>query len=213
MRKAWWVAAPVAVAAMLAASAQPYFSLYRPWAWTQEHVVRADSAGSFSLPLPDAGEGAAHAASVEVVGFQLLDDATEQRIGVHAPDGFDAWLVMTQWSAPADAVLVGCRMWATGSDGRTYNLTDGVFADSALVEDLSQASACTPPREGGPRIDPADGSVAPGDPRPEKWRKITPVAMPEGIQPTHLRFGWQEPHYVTLVLPAPADFVDAPAAS
>lgn len=210
MRKFWWATAPVAVVAMLAATAQPYFSLYRPWAWTNERQVGA--AGHFDLP-PREAVGATHAAHIEVAGFQLLDDAQEQHLDIHPPEGFGAWLIMTQWDAPAESVLAGCRMWVTGSDGRTYNLTDGVFGGAALIDDLSQASACVPPREAGPRFDAVAGSVVEGDPRPAKWRKITPVAMPDGVQPTRLHIGWEEPRYVTVVLPEPANFVDDPPAS
>ena len=40
MRKLWWASAPVAAGLMLAASSQPYFSLVRPWTWSQEQVIR-----------------------------------------------------------------------------------------------------------------------------------------------------------------------------
>ncbi|MCP1387883.1 hypothetical protein M5J20_06720 [Corynebacterium sp. TA-R-1] len=209
MKPAWSLTAVLAVGALALASSQPYFTLYRPWAWTSERTLEAGAAGEFSLPMPEAA-GAAHAASVEVVGFQMLDDEQEQRIGIHAPEGFETWLVMTQWSAPADAVLVRCRMWATGSDGREYHLTDGIFGDAGMIADLSQSSACTPPAEQGPAYDALESKVMPGTPRPESWRKITPVAMPAGVQPAELHLGWEEPRYVTLVLPEPAEFVDSP---
>ncbi|WJY96764.1 hypothetical protein [Corynebacterium fournieri] len=208
MNKLWWVSAPVAAALMLAASSQPYFSLVRPWSWSQERAFEASAPANFDLPVANF-DGARHAADVEVLGFQSVEDG--HQIGLHAPDGFTIWAVLTQWGAPAESVLAGCRMWVTGSDGKEYQRTDAVFG--SVVDDFSSRYGCTPPGEEGPTVSAPDigtdeMQLDAGSPRPEQWRKVTPWALPDGVQPTRLHIGWDFPHYLTIELPAPAAFVD-----
>lgn len=215
MRKIWWGTAPLAVGLMLAAASQPYFSLYRPWAHTAEHVVEAGAPGHFDLPAEGAPD-IRHQADIEVRGFQMVERG-DPRIGIDAPDGFNTWVLLTKWSAPAESVLAGCDMWVTGTDGKKYPLTDAVFEGPGLVDDLRMTYRCVPPREEGPRLNQAEKTVEAGSARPEKWNKITPVAMPEGERPVKLHIAWGTPHYVTVVLPEPAEFIDvaesAPARS
>jgi len=216
MKLAWWAAAPVAIGCMLAASSQPYFGIYRPWSWTQEQRIAAGTPGSFDLPIDGLveGEGSGpprRTAEVEVIGFQRVEH--EEEIGLDAPDGFAIWALLTQWRAPEDSVLSHCRMWATGSDGRDYQRTDQIFGE--VVSDMSALHSCTPPGEGGPATESvnlrtATVRVVQGDPRPEEWRKLIPIAMPEGVQPEQLHLGWNEPDYVTLDLPEPKNYVDDP---
>lgn len=205
MRKAWWVAAPVAVALMVGASMQPYFSIVRPWTWSDEELVSAGGEGSFAFPIADV-EGAMYQAQVSVLEFQELNPKQQDVLEAHAPEGFSPWLVLTEWSAPQESVLAGCRMWVTASDGREYQLVDRAFVEPVMQQDLSTANGCTLPGQGGPLV--GDGEIVEGfgDPRPDTWRKLTPIAMPDGVQPLKLHVGWEEPHYVTLVLPEPEPF-------
>lgn len=207
MRKIWWATAPLAAGLMLAASSQPYFSLYRPWAYTDEHVVKADESGHFDLPA-EGNPDVRHQADIEVRGFQMVERG-DPRIGIDAPEGFQTWVLLTKWSAPAESILAGCEMWVTGTDGKKYPLTDAVFEGPGLVDDLRMTYRCVPPREEGPRFNKAEKTVDPGSPRPEKWNKITPVAMPDGERPVKLHIAWGTPRYVTVVLPEPAEFIDA----
>ena len=147
VRKLWWVGAPVAAGLMLAASSQPYFSLVRPWTWTQEQVIEAGSPGSFDLPIADF-DGARHHADIEVLGFQSVED--EIQIGLHAPEGFTIWAVLTQWNAPEESVLEGCHMWVTVSDGKEYLRKDKLFGTP--IDDFSAMHACAPPGEAGPVV-------------------------------------------------------------
>ena len=213
MRKLWWLGAPVAAGLMLAASSQPYFSLVRPWTWSQEQVIEAGSPGSFDLPIADF-DAARHHADIEVLGFQSVED--ESQIGLHAPEGFTIWAVLTQWDAPEESVLENCHMWVTGSDGKEYLRKDGLFGTP--IDDFSAMHACTPPGEAGPvvRVDEIGSTemhLEPGDPRPGQWRKVTPLALPDGVRPEKLHIGWDVPHYATVELPEPKIYVDAPADS
>ena len=210
MRKFWWATAPLAVGLMIAASSQPYFGIYRPWSWTQEHTVEAETAGSFSFPVYGY-ESAKHTADIEVLGFQEVE--REEDIGLDAPDGFTIWAVLTEWKAPEDSVLSHCEMWFLGSDGKEYIRSDSIFGGVGINENLSANDSCTPPGETGPEVvaegaDFDDFVLEPGTPRPETWRKVVPIAMPDGVQPEKVYFGWNKPHYVALVLPEPKNYVD-----
>ncbi|WP_157731232.1 hypothetical protein [Corynebacterium glaucum] len=211
MRKIWWATAPLAAGLMLAASSQPYFSLYRPWALTKEHVVAAEG-GHFSLPVGEWGlqdtqatTDLAHEAEIKILGFQEI--VHNEQIGIYPPDGFTTWLVLMEWNAPSDSLLSRCGMWFTGSDGKDYPRSDFVFS-SDVDENLQARESCTPPRAGGPKQDWDTGEVTTEEPRPEQWRKLAPIAMPNGVRPTELHFLWLKPHYVTIVLPEPAEFID-----
>lgn len=140
----------------------------------------------------------------------------ESQIGLHAPEGFTIWAVLIQWNAPEESVLENCRMWVTGSDGKEYLRKDGLFGTP--IDDFSALHACTPPGEAGPvvrvgEIGSTELHLEPGDPRPGEWRKVTPLALPDGAQPEKLHFGWDFPHFVTVELPEPKVYVDAPADS
>lgn len=200
---------------MLIASSQPYFSLYRPWAWTQEHVV-ATEGGHFilpaseleDLPYPPAVE-VTHEADIKIIGFQKME--YHEQIGIYPPEGFTSWLILTEWEAPTDSLLANCNMWFSGSDGRRYYRTNSVFSGE-MDENLHASTSCTPPGEAGPKHVWDTGEIVTEEPRPEQWRKLAPVAMPDGVQPTKLHFAWGQPHYVTIVLPEPAEFIDASSA-
>ena len=72
VRKLWWLGAPVAAGLMLAASSQPYFSLVRPWTWSQEQVIEAGSPGNIDLPIADF-DGARRHADLEVLWQALVN--------------------------------------------------------------------------------------------------------------------------------------------
>lgn len=213
-RWAWWATAPVAVGLMLAASSQPYFSLYKGWAWTEETVIPA-SGGHFDFSadrweaLPDAPEVTArHTADVSIIGFQEIEH--NEDLGVEPPEGFKTWLIFMQWDAPTDAVLQRCRMWATGSDGIQYNRSSLVFTGGYDVH-LDDAYSCTPPREAGPKLDPdAPDGITIEDPRPGTWKKAAIFALPEGVKPETFHIAWNKPHYVTIELPEPEVFFPPP---
>ena len=206
MRKVWWAAAPVAVAAMVAASAQPYFSVIRPWSWSQERVVEPGASAEFAFPIHGAGD-ITRDAEVSVVGFQQVPESDFQALTISPPEGFNMWIVLTQWHAPQDSPLSYCRVWATGTDGREYLLSDRVFSTEPILPVISNSKSCTPAENSGPYFDGAQLVDGFGDPRPDEWQKLTPIAMPAGVQPAKLHFGWDEPNYVTLVLPEPEVFV------
>lgn len=216
MRKIWWATAPVAVALMLAASSQPYFSLYKGWGYDAEQVVPA-SGGNFSMPanewdvLPEMQKvDARHEAHVEVLGFQpVVDNA---HTGIYPPEGFTTWVVMTQWDAPTDSILKRCEMWVTGSDGVEYHRNDLVFT-GAKDPHFDSGYSCTPPREEGPYQSLDNGEIVVDDPRPESWKKLSPFALPDGVQPLELHIAWAAPHYATIVLPEPAVFFPPEEAS
>lgn len=218
MRWVWWATAPIAVAAMFAASSQSLVDNYLPWSWSKEQVIEAGSAGQFSLPATDTHGNrvdtavAVHAARVEVLGVQIVEPQEVGAVGFESPEGFDTWLVMTQWEAPADSILRGCNMWFSGSDGREYPRTDAPFS-APPMDDLSMTWNCVPPSKEGPGFSFEGNAVEPGLPRPEQWRKIHPVALPKGERPELLHVGWDTPDYVTLVLPEPANFLSSPSAS
>lgn len=216
MRRIWWATAPLAAGLMLAASSQPYFSLYRPWAWTQEQVVDAEG-GHFSLPvaeLPQLEEPVEvdliHEADIKILGFQEI--VHHEQIGIYPPEGFTNWLVLMEWNAPADSMLSRCSIWFTGSDGKEYSRSDFVYSGE-MDENLKSMFSCTPPGEAGPQQDNYTGEVSTEEPRPEQWKKLVPIALPDGVKPEKLHIAWQQPHYVTIVLPEPEEFVEAPSSA
>lgn len=210
MKRAWWIAAPVAVALMLAASSQPYVTVYAPWQWTKQQVL-ADSE-EFRIPVADYPEYT-HSARVQVAGFQKLSPGAIA--GITPLEGFDVWAVLTQWQAPTDSILAGCQMWSTDDQGTEYPLMDRVLG-GVVDPRLSTFSACTPPGEEGPQLEwdmdnhPDDMNqltLTPGEPRPESWEKLTLLSMPAGTQPEALHIGWDKPAYVSLPLPEPEEFL------
>lgn len=215
MRKIWWAAAPLSAGLMLAASSQPYFSLYRPWAWTQEQVVDAQG-GQFSLPVAELPNpenpvevDLIHEADIKILGFQEI--VHHEQIGIYPPEGFSNWLVLMEWSAPADSMLSRCSMWFTGSDGKEYHRADFVYSGD-MDQNLKSVHSCTPPWEAGPQQDYYTGEVTTEEPRPDQWKKLIPIATPHGVRPEKLHIAWQEPHYLTIVLPEPEEFIEPPAA-
>lgn len=214
MKKIWWATAPVAAALMIGASSQIYVDLYKPRSSRDVTLIAPGEQGHFSFPLSGT-DGATRTADVEVIGFQSLDKVND--IGLEAPENFTPWLVLTQWHAPEDSVLAPCMMSVTGSDGRHYRLFNAIFApitNREISDILDLGSACTPSDASGPELEvsqhnPQETLVVPGTPRPEKWRKLSPVALPDGVAPVELTIEWT-PYYVTLVLPESENFLDNP---
>lgn len=64
----WWLTALAAVGLMCLACSHSYFVVYKPWEWTDEYVVKANSGGEFSFPARDVD--ARHAAEVEVLSLK-----------------------------------------------------------------------------------------------------------------------------------------------
>lgn len=213
MTKRWWVRALLAVLVMLAASAQPYFMIYKPESWSREHLLYAEGSKRFDLPVQEVENIAnlPRVAEVELRGFEQIED--DNSYGVEAPDEFDGWLLLTQWSAPTHSILSGCQIWFTGSDGKTYGdmeilLSDLMRRSTAIPEEIRTTAGCTPPMQSGPRYAWDDGRLENKFPRPEEWENLFSVVMPDGVHPTKLHFGWRQPHYVTLELPDSKPFID-----
>lgn len=202
----WWLTALASIGLMCLASSHSYFVLYKPLEWTDEHVVRANSVGEFSFPARETD--ARHEAEVEVLSLERIDPEEVQ--GIEIPEGFGLWVTTTRWKAPKDSLLARCRMRVSGADGRDYDLR-GQFEDWGAGE-LSHWPACTPPDQEGPNLVPRDQNdifgehvVDPGKDRPEQWVKNTPLILPEDTAPVDLHIGWNEPHFLTLELPSPAE--------
>ena len=202
MKAGQWAGAVGAVALMWAASSEPLVDIYLPWEWT-----RGTDGAQFDVPLRDHPEHR-HAAEVKVAGFQKIEPGDFPEIT--PPEGFDMWAVLTEWSAAPEAVLKDCQMWAIGDDDVTYPLAPWALA----LDDLSQP--CVPPGEEGPYLewdinldisDPNAMVLMEGNPRPEAWKKISVIVAPAGVTPQELRFGWEEPRFMTLTLPEPKPFV------
>lgn len=215
----WSLAAVPACALMLAASSQPLVDYYLPWEWTKEKVIPAsaqegDDEASFSFPVSDYEEYS-HAGTVSVKGFQLIDPADFPELVL--PQRFSAWAVLTQWAAPEESILYGCRLWATADDGNKYRMSNSVLSDGMPDPNIDTAYGCTPPDASGPKLSwdqenfPDDFTklaLDPGEPRPEEYRKLTVIVVPDGVQPTQLHIGWEQPHMLTVELPEPRNFVD-----
>lgn len=151
-----------------------------------------------------------HEADVKILGFQEM--VHHEQIGIYPPEGFTNWLILMEWSAPADSLLSRCSIWFTGSDGKEYSRSDAIYSGE-MDENLKSLFSCTPPWEAGPQLDSFTGEVTTEEPRPEQWKKLVPIAMPDGVKPQQLHIAWQQPHYVTIVLPEPVEFVEAPSAA
>lgn len=180
--------------------------MYKPWEWTDEHVVKANHVGEFSFPASDVD--GRHEAEVEVMSLKRID--AEKPQGLEIPEGFVLWMTTTRWKAPKDSLLAGCRVRVSGTDGRDYPLR-GQFEDPwAGAKELSQRHACTPPDQEGPKSVPrerydffGERVIDPGKDRPEQWVKNTPLILPEDTAPVDLHIGWSYPHFLTLELPTP----------
>lgn len=214
MKKLWWIYALASTALMLLASSYPYFMLYRPWSWTREVVIASDAIGHFELPVRevDNTSGLPRTADVELRGFERVAD--DNPYNVYVPEGFDGWIVFTQWSAPTNSLLSGCQIWFTGSDGKEYEVKKQINPTVAggmaapITNEVSVSSVCTPEGKGGPRYSWPDGELDNTSPRPEEWENLVAFSMPDGVHPTAFHFGWSPPHYVTLKLPESKPFLE-----
>lgn len=215
MRKIWWwVSAPFAAALMFMASSQPYFTVYKPWSWTRENVLETGKPSSFDLPVKeiDNPAGLPRTAEVELRGFERIED--DNTYGVDVPEGFDGWILFTQWKAPEDALLSGCEIWFTGSDGRRYQQEETLIPATPgknrpkVPDEIRKGPGCTPRMQSGPRYTWPEGELENRFPRPEEWENLINIVMPDGVQPTEFHFAWGPPHYVTLELPASMPFVE-----
>lgn len=197
-----WAGAVGAVGLMWAASAEPVVDVYLPWEWTKKAAGE-----NFDVPVKDYPEHR-HAAEVKVAGFQKIEPGDFPEIT--APEGFDMWAVLTEWSAPKESILKGCELWAIGDDGSTYPLGQWAIGMPDLQE------GCVPPGKEGPSLEwdidahPDDMTtltLTDGSPRPKSWKKISVIVAPAGVTPKELRFGWDQPRFMTLPLPEPKPFV------
>mgnify|MGYP006948300701 FL=1 len=210
MRKLWWLTAPVAAGLMMTASSQPYFTLVKPNSWSNEILAAPGETASFDFPV--GFEDARRAASVRVLKFEKLDP--DNQLSFTAVDGFDVWVVLTQWEAPPDSVLVRCVVWAIGSDGRKYDSVKTVWdGERDNYRALGMDDDCVPPDQAGPKVRGVEfmseeEMIDPGSPRPEKWKKLNAIVVPHGVQPREMTIYWAAPDAVTLELPEPEDFVD-----
>lgn len=198
-----WAGAVGAVALMWAASSEPLIDVYLPWEWT-----RGTDGTRFDVPVRDHPEQR-RAAEVKVAGFQKIENPADFP-EITPPEGFDMWAVLTEWNAAPGAHLKDCRMWAIGDDRVTYPLAPW----ASVMDDLREP--CVPPGKEGPYLewdldrditDPDAMVTVEGNPRPENWKKISVIVAPAGVTPTKLRFGWEEPRFMTLTLPEPKPFV------
>lgn len=213
MTQRWWGRALLAVLVMLAASAQPYFMIYKPESWSYEYVLHADGSERFDLPVQEVENIAnlPRVAEIELRGFEQIED--DNSYGVEVPNGFDGWLLLTRWSAPTNSILGGCQTWFTGSDGKAYGemevlLSDVMKLSTTIPEENRITPGCTPPMQNGPRYAWSDGRLENKFPRPEEWEKLFSVVMPDGVHPREFHFGWREPHYVTVELPDSKPFLN-----
>lgn len=193
----WWLLAmPVAVAALLGASA---YNLHDYW-YIQglHHEAASASQGEFVKVTDDYDDTAGHTSRT----FRVRLDGIEKTARYPFDDFEDpapvskdqeALVVHLDWEADPDQALTLCSVALKDDEGRRYEIVGN-----------TQHGPCTPEGHDGP--DPAlfegqvRGDVDEGEERPPTWSTAPIFLVPAGVTITQVLLWWDLPDYVSLTV-------------
>lgn len=199
----WWIAAaPVAVAAMLAASG---FRVPVFWYQSgQHHEIASGDAGRWvavSERTSDAHGDLLRKYDVRLAGLGGEQTAYEgKRVGeFELPDEMVARTVNLDFRADPSQVLKNCALTLIDDRGRSYRI-------GHLNDDVGPTTTtCVPEDTPGPNL-PVVKSMKRGAlpdkelPRPGEWSAAPAIAVPKDAHLVELRISFENPDYVTLRL-------------
>lgn len=202
----WWkrnrlwlaLAVPLVVLA-LAASSFRLFTLYLPWEWSAPTTPNASQGTLTQSYLELDGVQRDREVDVRVVSFE----AHESYDGLIAVAGATLWRVELELTAAPDQFLEYCEIELADAAGNRYD-----FRSSIIPEDEQGFNSppfilrCVPEDTPGPTLEPiSDEVVEPAVERPSSWAIDALIAVPDGVTPTSLHIGWQQPQFLVLQLP------------
>lgn len=200
----WWIAAaPVAIAAMLAANGYrvPVF-----WYQSGQHHEIADGEATEWVAVTeqtsDAHGDLTRDYSVRLAGLGGEDTAYDAGFGDEftLADGMVARTVDLDFRAEPDQPLKNCALTLVDDRGRQYrvgHVLDGIGPKTTV---------CVPEETPGPSMPifrSEQRGALPKDelPRPREWSVSPAVAVPKDARFVELRISFENPDYVTLRLP------------
>jgi hypothetical protein len=192
----WWLPAlPVALAAMLAASA---YNVRDSWYYTGfHHELASADQGEFvqvTQGYEDAEGQTSRTFRVRLDGFTYR---TTYQLTVDGPEqvkvGQQALVVHLDWEADPDQAIRTCMVTLVDDEGRRYEEVAGTY----------QPDQCTPEGRGGPEPAQFKGDergAIPSDelPRPPVWSTDPVFLLPGDVRITQVWLTWGQPDYVSL---------------
>lgn len=196
-RNRLWLALVVPLLALaLAASSFRLFTLYLPWQWSAP-IASDTSVGTLKQRYLELdGVERDREVRVEVVSLEPRESVD----GLVAVDGATLWRIELELTAAPDQFLEFCDIELSDAAGTRYD-----FRSSVVPEDPDGfnpppfALRCVPEDAPGPTLAPFSDEVieSPVD-RPRTWTTEALIAVPNGVTPTAVRVGWQQPEYLVL---------------
>lgn len=199
-RNRLWLALAVPLLALaLAASSFRLFTLYLPWEWSAPVTPNA-SQGTLTQRYVEL-DGVRRDRKVDVRVVSL--ETHERYDGLIAVEGARLWRVALELTATPDQFLEFCDIELTDAAGNRYD-----FRSSIVPEDTQSFNPrpftlrCVPEDAPGPTLSPfSDEVIEPTVERPGSWTIDALIAVPDGVTPTAVRIGWQQPKFLELQLP------------
>lgn len=190
-----------ALALALGTTAMHYATVYRPSAPTSAHAAGADGWSRMDVRLSPSGVDVHRVVAARITAQEDLGAVEEVSLpGTHIVR------LEIEFEAPSDSPLVSCGWRILGTDGDLYTpfavgQPGGGSEENAALEQRS----CVPESTPGPGYGFGDETVVEDPfaegPRPQTWTRAVLVSVPDGVDVSAVRIGWEPPDY--LELPAP----------
>jgi len=191
----WWLPAlPVAIAAMLAASA---YNVRTYWYLPDlRHELASAGPGEFVRVTQDYEDTEGETSRTFRVRLDGFTRRTTYQVGVDGPEqvkvGQQALVAHLDWEADPDQALRGCAVTLVDDRGRRYEKVGPYHPDQ-----------CTPDGRGGPYEAAFKGMVRGqlpvGElPRPPTWSSEAVFLLPADVRITQVWVTWGPPDYVSL---------------
>jgi len=190
----WWLPAlPLALAAMLAASA---YNVKDYWYVNGlHHEAAAGEQGEFVSVTDDYDDAVGRTSrsfEVRLAGIETVDEYPfDFDRPQPVPEGRQALVAHLDWEAAPDQVLRHCHVALMDDEGRRYEIVGN-----------GQSNACTPEDRPGPEkpftAESERGQMQPGEERPETWSTDPVFLLPDDVEVTRVLVWWEFPDYVAL---------------